>query len=146
MDNNYNTEILKIKENSETKNSNQKNNMIANQVNGTQPQNDPVVNQTPGVIIANQTAPIIVESSPVVFRKTPISMTCPYCGLSITTEIDSSLNCLIFLMYLYGCCCAFLWLFPLCLQLCTNKEICNCCDVTHRCPNCRRVLGKYFGL
>ena len=137
MNNNYNSEILKIKENSETKNSNQKNNMIANQVNGTQPQNGPVVNQTP--IIVNQTAPIIVESSPVVFRKTPISMTCPYCGLSITTEIDSSFNCLICLMYLNYCS-------ALCLQLFTNKEICGCCDVTHRCPNCRRVLGKYFGL
>ena len=63
-------------------------------------------------------------------------MTCPYCGSSITTKTEEKFQ-------IIACiCCLLNWLIYCCVQICRNKNLC-CFNVTHRCPKCGRVVGKY---
>ncbi len=66
----------------------------------------------------------------------PVSMICFYCLKSIVTKTSTSINCLACL------CCLCATLLYLCHQCCNGKNIC-CINVTHRCPSCGRILGKY---
>ena len=77
----------------------------------------------------------IITSSPE-FGAEPVSMTCPYCGSSITTKTEEKFQ-------IIACiCCLLNWLIYCCVQICRNKNLC-CFNVTHRCPKCGRVVGKY---
>ena len=70
------------------------------------------------------------------FGAVPINMTCPYCESKITTKIEETFQIL-------ACfCCIINVLIYCCIQICRNKNIC-CFNVTHRCPQCGRVLGNY---
>lgn len=70
------------------------------------------------------------------FGTDPVSMTCPFCLNAITTRTESKLN-------IVACVCCFLFtLFYCCAKICTNKNVC-CCDITHICPRCGKILGHY---
>jgi len=95
-------------------------------------------------IITYQNRPVVVnQSSPTVigggyeFGTSPIPITCSFCRSSITTDTECEFNC--------GACCLCLavgYCCFMCIQSCRGKSLC-CCDYTHRCPNCRSMLGKY---
>ena len=86
-------------------------------------------------IVVNQYTPAIIRTYE--FGTNPITITCPFCKIPITTETECEFNCCsCCLCLLVGC------LFFMCIQLCRGKSIC-CNDIIHRCPNCRRYLGKY---
>ena len=115
---------------------------IPNQVHNNLQQYDMPVLMQPGgnVIVANQLLPTIIISSPVKLSLNPVSMTCIFCHLTITTVVEQSFNCgACLLCYITGCCVFF------CIQACLNKEI-GCCDATHKCPNCGAILGKYTAI
>ncbi|XP_048762276.1 cell death-inducing p53-target protein 1-like isoform X5 [Ostrea edulis] len=72
------------------------------------------------------------------FRETPVHTKCPHCQAEIVTATSYETGtfawiiCLV--LCLVGCdlgCC----LIPFCVD--------GCKDVTHTCPNCRQVVGKY---
>ena len=107
-----------------------------------QSQNYPVVNSEARVIrysdqpiVVNQYTPTIIREYK--FGTSPISLICIFCKSPITTETECEFNC--------GSCCLCLLvgcLFFMCIQLCRGKSIC-CNDIIHKCPNCRRILGRY---
>ena len=70
------------------------------------------------------------------FGAEPIRMTCQYCGNFITTKTEEKFQILACI------CCLFSWLLYCCVQIFRNKNIC-CFNVTHRCPQCGRVVGSY---
>lgn len=70
------------------------------------------------------------------FKSTPIAMTCPNCGNTITTITKSKFNFI-------ACFCLFFFgMFYCCFQACTNRNLC-CFDIVHICPICGRTLGYY---
>ncbi|XP_069125512.1 LITAF domain-containing protein-like [Argopecten irradians] len=82
------------------------------------------------------TSPQYVQ--PMIFRESPVSMSCSFCQAQIVTTTTYTtgtlawLICgiLILLGLWLGCC-----LIPFCLN--------GCKDVVHTCPNCRQQVGKY---
>ena len=63
-------------------------------------------------------------------------MICPHCNQNIVTEVETQFNCA-------NCClCCWNWIIWLIVQLARDKEL-NCTDATHRCPNCKNIVGKY---
>ena len=90
-----------------------------------QPQQTTVVLAQPAVVLSQQ------------FREVPVRMQCPACQADIMTAVGYDLGLLVWLlcgiMFLFG-----LWLccfIPFCID--------QCKDVTHTCPNCQHVVGKY---
>ena len=115
---------------------------IPNQVHNNRQQYDIPVLMQPGgnVIVVNQALPTIITSSPATLSRNPVSMTCFFCHLPITTVVENNFNCgACVLCYITGCC------IFVCIQACLGKEI-GCCDATHRCPNCGAILGKYTAI
>ena len=101
----------------------------------------PVIMQPNGnVIIVNHSIPTIITSSPASRSKYPVSMTCLFCQLPITTIVEQTWNC-------GACCLCYLTGFCLfaCIQVCSGKEI-GCYDSIHRCPNCGSTLGTYSAI
>lgn len=92
-----------------------------------QPQVQTVVVQQP--MIVNQ-----------VFRESPVRMQCPACRADIVTALNYDTGMLAWIlcgvMFIFGfwlCC-----FIPFCVDACK--------DVTHTCPNCQHVVGKYSRL
>ena len=80
--------------------------------------------------------PVIITTITPNFGTDPVSMRCPFCLNAITTRTESKLN-------IVACICCFLFtLFYCCAKICTNKNVC-CCDITHICPRCGKILGHY---
>ena len=69
-------------------------------------------------------------------RSQPVTMTCRFCGNTITTRTESSLN------FIACCCCLIFNILYCCFQICANKNVC-CCDIKHVCPKCGAILGYY---
>ena len=67
----------------------------------------------------------------------PHSVECPFCHKKETTNVEASCN--------MGSCCLCFWLSCITwaiVLLIRGKEI-GCADATHRCPNCKNVIGVY---
>ena len=94
-------------------------------------------------IIINQHIPTSTA-----FTLEPARVTCPYCKNEIISEVEESFNCCTCLLYLaIILLCAIPCLF--CSGLCNNQGCycgndisCGCCcDATHTCPKCKKVIG-----
>ena len=67
----------------------------------------------------------------------PHTVTCPFCHQNVTTSVEASCN--------MGSCCLCFWLSCIIwaiILLFMGKEI-GCADATHKCPNCKNVIGVY---
>ena len=91
----------------------------------------------PGLpIIINQQSPVAM-ANPLMFKTTPIALTCIFCNKPCTTVVQKKCNvCACLLCWCTGLLCY------VCVQCCRQKDIC-CCDATHTCPNCGQVVGTY---
>ena len=96
---------------------------------GTPMYQPPMQNQP---LVVNQYVPLLNTH----FKTSPVALVCPHCNQNIVTEVETQFNCA-------NCClCCWNWVIWLVIQLVRDKEF-NCTDATHRCPNCKNVLGKY---
>ena len=67
----------------------------------------------------------------------PHEVECPFCHKTVKTKVEASCN--------MGSCCLSFWLSCITwaiILLVMGKEI-GCADATHRCPNCKNVIGIY---
>ena len=67
----------------------------------------------------------------------PHNVECPFCHKQVKTNVEASCN--------MGSCCLCFWLSCITwaiVLLIMGKEI-GCADATHRCPNCKNVIGVY---
>ena len=92
-------------------------------------------------IITNQVNPAPVHCIPLsdinTWGSLPHNVTCPFCHQNIMTSVEASCN--------MGSCCLCFWLSCIIwaiILLCMGKEI-GCADATHKCPNCKNVIGVY---
>ena len=98
----------------------------------------PLNNYQNPTIITVQTAPRPAYS-PIKFEKTPMTLVCPFCGVSMTTNIKEECN---------WSACGFCWISGFCIfacvQCCMGKSV-GCTDVKHFCTNplCGRMIGGY---
>lgn len=86
------------------------------------------------IIVQNQ---IDLKEYAGILRSSPEKITCPYCLFVGHTEVKTELSIANLL------CCIFTDPIVWCLfQCCRDKDL-NCCDATHRCHNCKRIIRKY---
>ena len=92
-------------------------------------------------IVTNQVNPAPVHCIPLsdinTWGSLPHNVTCPFCHQNIMTSVEASCN--------MGSCCLCFWLSCIIwaiILLCMGKEI-GCADATHKCPNCKNVIGVY---
>ena len=92
-------------------------------------------------IVVNQVNPLPIHCIPLSDINTwgsfPHNVTCPFCHQDVTTSVEASCN--------MGSCCLCFWLSCVVwaiILLCMGKEI-GCADATHKCPNCKNVIGVY---
>ena len=92
-------------------------------------------------IIVNQANPAPIHVIPLSDINTwgtlPHNITCPFCHQNVMTSVEASCN--------MGSCCLCFWLSCIIwaiILLCMGKEI-GCADATHKCPNCKNVIGVY---
>ena len=87
-------------------------------------------------IVINQQSPVTM-ANPLMFKTTPIALTCIFCNKPCTTVVQKKCNvCACLLCWCTGLLCY------VCVQCCRQKDICFC-DATHTCPNCGQVVGTY---
>ena len=84
-----------------------------------------------------KTQTYLYEEKPPIFIRTkfdskPVVRTCPNCLVSITTKIQSKLNCIAL------CCCLFLIYFI--FHVIRKRNLC-CYDIIYKCPGCETTLG-----
>ena len=92
-------------------------------------------------MVINQITPSQIQRIP---KKTinewgtfPSEVECPFCHKNIKTNVQTNCN--------IGSCCLCFWLSCIIwaiILLVRGKEI-GCNDATHRCPNCKNVIGVY---
>ena len=92
-------------------------------------------------MVINQITPSQIQRIP---KKTinewgtfPGEVECPFCHKKIKTNVQTNCN--------IGSCCLCFWLSCIIwaiILLVRGKEI-GCNDATHRCPNCKNVIGVY---
>jgi len=71
------------------------------------------------------------------FGPTPINMQCPNCRAQVTTATFEEVGVIAWIAS--GVMCALgLWC-CMCIPLCMD----NLKDVTHKCPSCHAILGRY---
>ena len=92
-------------------------------------------------MINNQVNPIPIHTIPLSdinsWGSIPHKVTCPYCHQNVTTSVTASCN--------MGSCCLCFWLSCIIwaiILLSMGKEI-GCADATHKCPNCKNIIGVY---
>ena len=92
-------------------------------------------------MISNQVNPIPIHTIPLSdinsWGSIPRKVTCPYCHQNVTTSVTASCN--------MGSCCLCFWLSCIIwaiILLAMGKEI-GCADATHKCPNCKNIIGVY---
>ena len=101
-----------------------------------QPQTYPSQQQ----VVNNQTQPQvvqIVQQGAQEFGTKPVSMICQFCKKPTTTVVEKKCNCCACF-----CCTITLLVGWFCIQCFRKKEF-NCCDATHKCSECNKVLGNY---
>ena len=119
---------------------NQQNNKINNNY------GNPIIIQDPYTNENHQEAIIITQIQPqivtvirnVKFGTFPVSVTCQFCQIPITSVVKKRFNICSCLF-----CCWFGFVFWVCFQSIRGKEI-NCFDAEHSCPNCGQKLGNYY--
>ena len=104
----------------------------------------PETNQTDNAnqpILVNQVNPLPIHCIPLSdinkWGSIPHNVACPFCHQNVTTIVEASCN--------MGSCCLCFWLSCIIwaiILLCMGKEI-GCADATHKCPNCKNVIGVY---
>ena len=77
--------------------------------------------------------PVYVNTN---FKSSSVSMTCPFCRKTITTKTKAKIN------FLACFCCLMFNILYCCVQICGGKNPC-CCDISHICPNCGKIVGHY---
>ena len=81
-----------------------------------------------------------VKEKPVVitaeFQSSPVTITCPFCKNTVTTETESKLN------FVACICCLMFNILYCCVQMCGDRNPC-CLDISHRCPKCGKIVGHY---
>ena len=92
-------------------------------------------------ILVNQVNPLPIHCIPLsdinTWGSIPHNVTCPFCHQNVTTTVEASCN--------MGSCCLCFWLSCIIwaiILLCMGKEI-GSADATHKCPNCKNVIGVY---
>ena len=70
------------------------------------------------------------------FKSSPVTIICPFCKKIITTKTKCKFNCMACI------CCLVLNIFYCCFQICCNRNPC-CYDISHKCPNCGKIVGHY---
>merc|ERR1711971_862271 len=99
----------------------------------------PVLQQPPGQGLA----PPIIQTSPrILFGPDSVTTVCPNCQANITTDTKSEVG--VFAAVAAGSLCAMGFCGILC-WLCAPIPLCmgSLKDVTHSCPNCHALVGKY---
>ena len=104
--------------------------------------NDLKENQTDNLpMLINQITPTEIHSIPNTvineWGTFPHEVECPFCHKNVKTNVEASCN--------MGSCCLCFWLSCVTwaiILLIMGKEI-GCADATHRCPNCKNVIGVY---
>jgi hypothetical protein len=91
-------------------------------------------------VVNNQTSPQvvqIVQQGAQEFGTKPVSMICQFCKKPTSTVVEKKCNCC-------ACLCCFGTAFVgwFCIQCYRKKEF-TCCDATHKCSECQKVLGNY---
>ena len=99
-------------------------------------------------IIINQHMPTITA-----FTLEPAQLKCPFCKREIISEVVESFNCCTCLLVFFAIIfCAIPLLICSGLFNSVNCNLCNadyncgcgcCCDATHLCPKCKRIVGIY---
>jgi len=69
----------------------------------------------------------------------PIDMVCPHCQHNITTATDSEPSAMAWVIA--GVLCALQFYCCMCIPCCIDSLQ----TVTHKCPNCKKFLGRYKG-
>jgi len=80
---------------------------------------------------------VVIVPSPLQVGRDPVSLTCPHCQANITTDIRVEAGTVAWVSAGFLCamsCCLLAWL-PLCMP--------SLKDVTHRCPNCNALIGRF---
>ena len=130
-----NNQIIELKDLNETNiNNNTNNNInINNNLNKNKSETLPM--------LINQIAPDEIRSIPNTtineWGTFPHEVECPFCHKDVTTSVEANCN--------IGSCCLCFWLSCITwaiILLIMGKEI-GCADATHRCPNCKNVIGVY---
>ena len=70
------------------------------------------------------------------FGGVPVKKFCHYCNKTITTKVEEKCS------YLACICCLLFNVIFCCVQICAQRSL-ICCNFTHKCPRCGRVLGTY---
>ena len=97
-------------------------------------------------IVVNQMAPAS-GAEPIKFQLEPMRVICPFCSQEVETSVEeefSCCTCLLYLLILSLCALPFLIISGLCNSnncLYFNCDCKCCCDGTHTCPNCKKVIG-----
>ena len=92
-------------------------------------------------MLINQISPSQIHSIPNTIINEwgtfPHEVECPFCHKNVKTNVEANFN-------MESCCLCF-WLSCITwaiILLIMGKEI-GCADATHRCPNCKNVIGVY---
>ncbi|XP_043919250.1 lipopolysaccharide-induced tumor necrosis factor-alpha factor homolog [Protopterus annectens] len=88
----------------------------------------------PTGVVTNQ--PIVV-APPMVFKGTPVQMTCPSCKRDIMTQPVYKAGGMTWLI------CGILGIFGFWLCCWIPFVVDSCKDATHYCPQCRTIVGSY---
>lgn len=88
-------------------------------------------------------APVVVTQVQYVtapnFGHRPVNMVCPYCQQNITTATDSEPSAMAYVVSAVLCVFGF-WVCA-CIPCCIDSLQ----QVTHKCPACKKTLGRYSG-
>ena len=98
------------------------------------PQPYPPQPGAPTVVVAQPTNVAIV--GPPSYGQVPVNITCGNCGANVVTTLEYNMGMLVWLIV------GLLFLFGWWLCCWIPCVITSLKDVTHKCPNCKIVLGK----
>ena len=103
------------------------------------PDSVPVNTNQPLPVVTNQQTPLLQTTlliNPDLFKLDPVSVQCPFCNTMVTTNVETSWNCLV---------CCWCWCFfvlYLIVQLVRGKSL-LCNDAKHICPHCGKTIAQY---
>merc|ERR1712110_583634 len=83
-----------------------------------------------------------MQAPRVMYDQDPVTTVCTNCGKTVTTEVTTEIGVVAWIAA--GSCC-FAGLFGLLCFICAPIPLCmpSLRDVTHKCPNCNCVMGRY---
>ena len=103
------------------------------------PASAPVNTNGPLPVVTNQQTPLLQTTlliNPDLFKLDPVVVQCPFCNTMVTTNVETSWNCLV-------CCwCWFFLILYIIVQVVRGKSL-LCNDAKHNCPHCGRTIAQY---